>query len=77
MFQYFKEKLTTRWLGAYEFEHIYKNGTEKLRTIDDERLPLLVNDHWIKLYKKLEFIQRLLQHQYLNLIKGLMGLDTI
>jgi hypothetical protein len=51
-FKDFKGKLTTRWLGPYEVEVVFNNGTVRLRTIDDEKIPLLVNGHHLKLYKK-------------------------
>ena len=28
------------------------NGSVLIRTIDDEAIPMLVNGHWLKLYKK-------------------------
>ena len=44
-FKYFKGKLMTRWLGPYTVEKCIENGAVQIRTIDEERIPLLVNDH--------------------------------
>ena len=33
-FKYFKEKQMTRWLGPYQIEIIYDNGSMRIRTID-------------------------------------------
>jgi hypothetical protein len=49
-FKYFKGKLCTRWLGPYEVEIIFDNGTVKLTTIDDSQISLLVNGHRLRLY---------------------------
>jgi hypothetical protein len=61
----------TRWLGPYQIDTFYYNGSVKIKTIDEERIPLLVNGHRLKLYKKPltreEFIQKV-QEQDLNLI---------
>ena len=34
-FKYFKEKQMTRWLGPYQIEIIYDNGSMRIRTIDN------------------------------------------
>jgi len=48
----FKGKLQNRWMGPYEVDTIYGYGVVKLRTIDKERYPLMVNGHRMKLYRK-------------------------
>ena len=42
----------TRWLGPYTVEKCNDNGSVLIRTIDDEAIPMLVNGHWLKVYKK-------------------------
>ena len=48
----FKGKLCTRWLGPYLVDRVFDNGTVHLVTIDDNLLPLLVNGHRLRLYRK-------------------------
>ena len=48
----FKGKLRTRWLGPYTVEKCNENGSVLIRNIDDEAIPMLVNGHWLKVYKK-------------------------
>ena len=40
------------WLGPYDVENVLDNGVVRIRTIDKERTPLLVNGHRVKLYQK-------------------------
>ena len=62
-YKYFKEKLNTRWLRPYVVERCHGNGSMQVRTIDEEAIPLLVNGHRLKLYKrplsKQEFIDNI------------------
>lgn len=51
-FKDFQAKLTTHWLGPYEIEDIYDNGSVKIKTIDEENISLLVNGHRLRLYNK-------------------------
>jgi hypothetical protein len=51
-FKEFQGKLRTRWLGPYEVDTIFPNGTVRLLTIDDSRTPLLVNGHRLRVYQK-------------------------
>ena len=51
-YKYFKGKLRTRWLGPYVIEKCHDNGSMQIRTIDAEAIPLLVNGHKLKVYKK-------------------------
>ena len=48
----FKGKLRTRWLGPYLVDRVFDNGTVRLVTIDDNRIPLLANGHRLRLYRK-------------------------
>ena len=48
----FKGKLRTRWLEPYTVEKCNDNGLVLIRTIDDEAIPMLVNGHGLKFYKK-------------------------
>jgi hypothetical protein len=49
-FKEFQGKLRTRWLGPYEVDTVFPNGTVRLLTIDDSKTPLLVNGHRLCLY---------------------------
>eukprot|EP00253_Pinus_taeda_P014563 PITA_14563 len=51
-FENFQGKLRTRWLGPYEVDTIFPNGTVRLLTIDDSRTPLLVNGYLLRLYQQ-------------------------
>ena len=48
----FKGKLRTRWLGPYAVEKCNDNGSVLIRTIDEEAIPMLVNGHRLKIYRK-------------------------
>jgi len=48
----FQGKLRTRWLGPYEIDIVFSNGTVRLLTIDDSRTPLLVNGYRLHLYQQ-------------------------
>jgi hypothetical protein len=51
-FKEFQGKLRTRWLGPYEVDTVFPNGTVRLLTIDDSKKPLLVNGHQLRLYQR-------------------------
>ena len=51
-FKDFKCKLCTIWLGPYEVDAVFDNGTVNLVTIDSARRPLLANGHHLWLYHK-------------------------
>eukprot|EP00253_Pinus_taeda_P026570 PITA_26570 len=51
-FEKFQGKLRTRWLGPYEVDAVFPNGTVRLLTIDDAKTPLLVNGHRLRLYQR-------------------------
>eukprot|EP00253_Pinus_taeda_P003803 PITA_03803 len=48
----FKGKLRTRWLGPYAVEKCNDNGSVLIQTIDEEAIPMLVNGHRLKIYRK-------------------------
>jgi hypothetical protein len=52
IFKNFKGELTTRWMVPYEIETIYDNGSIKIKTIDEQQTPLLVNGHQLRVYNK-------------------------
>jgi hypothetical protein len=52
MFKFFKEKISTRWLGAYVIETIFYNGSVKIKTINVEGISFLVNGNKQRLYEK-------------------------
>ena len=62
-FKYFKRKLYSRWMGSYEVDTMFDNGTVRLITIDESHTPLIVNGHHLRLYhypiSKKSFIKHL------------------
>ena len=51
-YKYFKGTIRTRWLGPYVAKIFHDNGSVQIRTIDEEAIPLLVNGHRLKMYKR-------------------------
>eukprot|EP00253_Pinus_taeda_P011024 PITA_11024 len=51
-FDNFQGKLRTRWLGPYEIDVVFPNGTVRLLTIDDNRTLLLVNGYRLRPYQR-------------------------
>jgi hypothetical protein len=53
-------------MGPYEIDTIYDNGSIKIKTIDEQQTPLLVNGHRLRIYNKPlskeEFLTRILQN---------------
>lgn len=49
-FKDFKGKLRTCWIGRYEVDAMFNNGTVRLVKIDDTRASFLVKGHHLKLY---------------------------
>jgi len=39
------KKFQSHWLGTCEVENVFDNGSVRIRTIDEEKNPLLVNGH--------------------------------
>jgi len=50
-FKDLKGNLMKRWLGPYLVEKFNENGFVQIRTVDEEGIPLLVNDYRLNLYK--------------------------
>jgi hypothetical protein len=51
-FKEFQGKLHTRWLGPYEVDTIFPNGTVRLITIDGSDTQLHANGHRLRLYQR-------------------------
>ena len=72
-FKYFQGKFLTHSLGPYEIENVIENGTVKIRTLDEEKVPLFVNGHWLKAYHKPvsreEIINIFQDNTYMKLVK--------
>jgi hypothetical protein len=51
-YKIFKGKLTTCWLGPYEFETVFDNGSVNIKTIDDSQHSFVVNGHRLRIYQK-------------------------
>ena len=62
-------------VGTYIVEKCFDNGAVQIRIIDDEEIPLLVNGHRLKIYKKplsrAEFINSISRDVYV------MGNSTV
>ena len=44
--------MRTRWLGPYQIDRVFDNGTVRLVTIDENDTPLFTNGHSLRLYHK-------------------------
>jgi hypothetical protein len=51
-FKNFRGKLTTRWLGPYEIETVFNNGSVRITIIDDQQHSFVVNGHQLRLYHR-------------------------
>ncbi len=51
-FNNFKGKFNTHWLGPYEIEKCFDNGSVWVKTIDDANVTFMVNGNKLKLYQK-------------------------
>ena len=51
-FKDFKGKLYTCWMGLYQVDIVFDNGTVRLSTIDENHTSFLVNGHHLKLYHR-------------------------
>ena len=51
-FKDFQGNFQTHWLGPYDIEKFFNNGAVRIRTIDEEKVPLLVNGYRLKFYHK-------------------------
>ena len=73
-FKEFHGKLCTIWLGPYEVDTIFPNGTVRLITIDGSTIDLLANGHRLCLYQhplsKTEFTSRCTANTGYQFLKG-------
>jgi hypothetical protein len=71
-FKSFKGKLSTRWLGPYEVDTIYDNGSVNIKTIHEDQTSFVVNGHRLKVYykplSKEDFIKQVLQNFEMKLV---------
>jgi hypothetical protein len=71
-FKDFKGKFNTHWLGPYEIEVVFNNGSVKIQTIDDEKVSFLVNGHRLKLYQnpksKGEFVKDIMEQVEMQMV---------
>jgi hypothetical protein len=71
-FKNFKGKFSTRWLGPYEVDTVYDNGSVKIKTIDEDHISFIVNGHQFKVYHKPlfkeDFIKHVLQNYEMKLV---------
>jgi hypothetical protein len=71
-FKNFKGKLTTHWLGPYNIDTIYDNGSIRIKEINRHQTPLLVNGHPLRIYNKPlseeEFLTRVLHNSDMQVI---------
>ena len=72
-FKNFQGKFQTHCLGPYEVENVFDNGAVRIKTIDEEKIPLLVNGHRLRLYQKPlakeEFVKMFQDNSKLKMIK--------
>jgi hypothetical protein len=68
----FKGKVTTRWLGPYEVETVFDNGSVRIKTIDDCQNSFVVNGHQLKVYNKPlsrdDFLQEIAKQPEINIV---------
>ena len=71
-FNNFKCKLSTRWLGPYEVDTFYDNGSVKIKNFDEDHTSFIVNGHRFKFYhkplSKEDFIKQILQNSEMQLV---------
>jgi hypothetical protein len=71
-FKNFRGKLSTRWLGPYEVETIFDNGSMRIKTIDEDQISFVVNGHRLRLYhkpmSKEKFVQDMLQQSEMEVV---------
>jgi hypothetical protein len=79
-FKNFKGKLTTRWMATYEIDTIHDNGSIRIKKIDEQQTPLLMNGHRLIIYNiplsKEEFLTRILQNSDMQVISKEGDLPT-
>jgi hypothetical protein len=67
-------------MGPYEIDTIYDNGSIRIKTIDEQQAPLLVNGHRLLVYNKplskKELLTRILQNSDMQMISKEGDLPT-
>ena len=57
----FKGKFSTGWLGPYEVDEVFDNGSLRIKTIDGSQTSFVLNGHRLKIYhqplSKQQFLQ--------------------
>ena len=73
-FKDFKGNLCTRWMGPYEVDVVFDNGTVRIVTIDDAHAAFIENVHRLRLYhrpsSKDDFIKHLSEKSGLRVISA-------
>jgi len=49
-FKDFKGNIFSHWMGPYEIDEVFDNGTVRLVTIDDTHASFIINGHRLRLY---------------------------
>jgi hypothetical protein len=79
-FKNFKGNISTHWLGPYEIEMVFENGSVQIKTIDEDQVSFLVNGHRLRLYHKPmskdEFIADVLQKNEMEVVSEEGNLPT-
>ena len=52
-FKDFKGQLCTHWMGPYQVDAVFDNGTVRLIAINENKTSFVVNGHRLKLYHRL------------------------
>lgn len=60
-FKNFKGKFNTHWLGLYEVDFCFDNGSVQVKKIDDGNVAFLVNWKKLKLYQKPQYKEEFLE----------------
>jgi hypothetical protein len=59
-------------MGPYEIDTVYDNGSIRIKKIDEQQTPLLVNGHRLRVYNKPlskeEFLTHILQNSDIQMI---------
>jgi hypothetical protein len=64
-------------LGPYKIDACYENGLVKIKTIDEEMIPVLVNGYTLKIYRKpmkRKELSSLIQRKQLNVVGSINSL---
>ena len=72
-FNNFKGKFNTHWLGPYEIEKFFDNGSVWVKTIDEGNVTFLVNGNKLKLYQnpqsKEECVEEIVNKKELEMVE--------